>query len=1517
MSRRQRTLRVFTGMLLTSLGLCAVAGAELLLDEPFAGPESLSKWRFVAGNAGDAAARFEPELGHSSNGCIRVEGGEGDSTVLRYSGVFPVAPGTRIAVEGYGATRLPRRQSLGGSVRLRLAWLDAEGNTLAHSVTGKHFDNTDFRGWVRLAGGDHRSAFAPPDGASRVQLEIAATEPASPFIVDDIRLGTVPADEPQTWFGRQLVSLNGKWQMLARPWTSNELDVPKPAEAWTPYWVPGYTVPDRSGEAAWVRRTFTIPGGFDWPRIVLHFERVQTHCAVFLNGERIGDNLSDDLPFRFDVSDKIKRQGRNELMLFIRNWLAAHDPPIDSSRSFADACWTARRKPERRITHSTHWDWEFLGIPCDVVLLGTGRSYVKDVAICSRLNPVTLSVRGRVGGMDRRLTVACDVLNGEEVVLAFPNGEIKDAGFAANSVLPNATLWWPDQPHLYVLRTRLLDAEHNVVDEHRERFGIRTVETKGDRMLLNGVPMRFRNSSNWFPTYRCHDPYSRRDMVKCFQWLRSINVWTHRAHASSHPRLVYQAADEAGMLMIAEPPAPLKPLLETEDGYRDFYERWTRLTRNNPSVFLRSIMNEFFSEHMEPYEKYRTPVEEIVAAVRALQPDLPITFESDLDVYGLVDVLGLHYPDAYAFQSHWPDDLYWTHRVKHIATPAYMRHKFQWDRKKPLHIGEFGWMNWFSPDLDAALLGDCVYQEPFQTTRGLHDIARAFGWFGMIEAYRNQGVTGMGAWTLFENGDVAESNPLLMAVKQAYAPLVAFPRDYHAHGFSGADVTRRLILHNDLLQPAEVRVRWRHETAPEWSPHNPADAHGYSLAESWRSFTTLEDPAERRLVWQAHSAGAFDCVVEPAGARDLEARIRLPETDRRLRGRLRIDVQHGGSTAWTGFRGLDVWPTPTPRRTKRRLMLYDGVGQTRECLQAIQAEHHDIAALDDVWQCDGGILLIGAGALDDRIARSRARLAKWIRNGGRVICLAQDAWPAWLPVDTPTIEDAAHSIAHVRAPTHDLMKAFAPGDFRFWAPDHVVARKMFAKPKDTPGLPLIDIPTPQGLTHTGLLEMPWGRGTVLLCSLAVTDRIADAPVADALLREMIRYVDGYDSPARQVLLVETDDAVVREKIAALRLDRRPFDMDDLGPEHLLVVSHPRGDWSTLRQSVARVRAAVARGATLYMHDLDDDGLEFVRAVSGQDFRWVGDSDTPLPVHVLRNSALTRGLSSQQLNWYDREAKSWFWQLLPFPGRGVTADEDTCETLVSGGRLVRVGLGRGQVVIDQVPWHNAPANEAEATRYLNILMTNLGAMRREADPAPGASADFFSVDLRPHCTMGFADEVEGDGKGGATDQGPTTDLRSLPVGRQTLRGVPFDIIDPASNGARSCVVLGNSHRLHALPREVSGISLGPRKAVSLYFLHFMAWARDDRVGAYRIHYAAEDIPSEELAIVGQKNIADWWNPRDVPDAQIAWTGKNEASRIGLYMHAWRNPHPNVPIESIDFVSFDNGPTLCLVAVTAQE
>ena len=79
MSRRQRTLRVFTGMLLTSLGLCAVAGAELLLDEPFAGPESLSKWRFVAGNAGDAAARFEPELGHSSNGCIRVEGGEGES----------------------------------------------------------------------------------------------------------------------------------------------------------------------------------------------------------------------------------------------------------------------------------------------------------------------------------------------------------------------------------------------------------------------------------------------------------------------------------------------------------------------------------------------------------------------------------------------------------------------------------------------------------------------------------------------------------------------------------------------------------------------------------------------------------------------------------------------------------------------------------------------------------------------------------------------------------------------------------------------------------------------------------------------------------------------------------------------------------------------------------------------------------------------------------------------------------------------------------------------------------------------------------------------------------------------------------------------------------------------------------------------------------------------------------------------------------------------------------------------
>ena len=192
------------------------------------------------------------------------------------------------------------------------------------------------------------------------------------------------------------------------------------------------------------------------------------------------------------------------------------------------------------------------------------------------------------------------------------------------------------------------------------------------------------------------------------------------------------------------------------------------------------------------------------------------------------------------------------------------------------------------------------------------------------------------------------------------------------------------------------------------------------------------------------------------------------------------------------------------------------------------------------------------------------------------------------------------------------------------------------------------------------------------------------------------------------------------------------------------------------------------------------------------------------------------------------------------------------------------------------------------------------------------AQMVYVDLRPYATTGFADEVDGDQKGGWTDQG-NNDLRMIPLGEQEFLGVPVFIVDPAANNGKSCIVLAGANRKY-FPQKVEGIAVGNLRLSRLFFLHTLAWSSKKTVGEYRIHYA--DGTVEVVPITDGVNIGDWWFPNDLPEAPVAFVEKNPAGRgVGLWLFAWENPKEHVAISSIDFVS-NGSSVLALVAISGE-
>lgn len=197
--------------------------------------------------------------------------------------------------------------------------------------------------------------------------------------------------------------------------------------------------------------------------------------------------------------------------------------------------------------------------------------------------------------------------------------------------------------------------------------------------------------------------------------------------------------------------------------------------------------------------------------------------------------------------------------------------------------------------------------------------------------------------------------------------------------------------------------------------------------------------------------------------------------------------------------------------------------------------------------------------------------------------------------------------------------------------------------------------------------------------------------------------------------------------------------------------------------------------------------------------------------------------------------------------------------------------------------------------------------------PTGAASFTAVDLRAAANRGFRDEVAGDGKGGWMDQGEN-DLRNLPVGRQVLAGIPFEIIDPATNDARSCLI-GQGAARSAFPQSFT-IPVG-QAARTIYFLHGCAFTKKsgELVGQYEIRF--RDGKTVTLPLRTGTEIGDWWNPTDPATGVVGWKGPNAVTKsVGLIVYPYSNPSTAV-IDEIRFSSTATGPVPALVAVTLSD
>lgn len=148
------------------------------------------------------------------------------------------------------------------------------------------------------------------------------------------------------------------------------------------------------------------------------------------------------------------------------------------------------------------------------------------------------------------------------------------------------------------------------------------------------------------------------------------------------------------------------------------------------------------------------------------------------------------------------------------------------------------------------------------------------------------------------------------------------------------------------------------------------------------------------------------------------------------------------------------------------------------------------------------------------------------------------------------------------------------------------------------------------------------------------------------------------------------------------------------------------------------------------------------------------------------------------------------------------------------------------------------------------------------------------DLSAVINRGVRDDIAGDGLGGWTDQGPENDLRQLSPGILHFGGVAFKIVDEKTNNGKAAIVLGRTFP-HSCEFPLRG------RGNWLYFLHASAWGkRDSEVGKISVAFA--DGSSQNISVVQNRDVGNWWMPAHFFNATNVWSIENPQCYVGLYL-----------------------------------
>ena len=296
---------------------------------------------------------------------------------------------------------------------------------------------------------------------------------------------------------------------------------------------------------AWYKRSIYIPKNWKDRRITLFLERPHIETTVYVNGRRVGHQMSLSTPHRYDITDAVNSGESNTIAICVYNGIENVCVGQDS----------------HSVTDQTQGNWN--GIVGRVELQAQWKKLnIRQVRIRPDIEKRSMAVRVELENHFKGVRVMPIHEYGVRVeVRPFDNGQRRpdcrvytkeaDKDVVEFQIpLDGYKLWDEFQRCLYQLKVMAGD------DVYETTFGLRDVKVKDGHIQLNGRPLFLRGTVGncCFPETG-YPPTDEAEWLRIFRKCKEYGLNHLRFHSYCPPEAAFAAADRVGIYLQPEGPS--------------------------------------------------------------------------------------------------------------------------------------------------------------------------------------------------------------------------------------------------------------------------------------------------------------------------------------------------------------------------------------------------------------------------------------------------------------------------------------------------------------------------------------------------------------------------------------------------------------------------------------------------------------------------------------------------------------------------------------------------------------------------------------------------------------------------------------------------------------------------------------------------------------------------------------------------------------------------------------------------